>query len=101
MSRAALLFALLTAPLRAGETRVADVVSEGDVSHWVVELGGQKIGDSWSTYAGLVDAKEAKGGKAHRFLGGAILSGPSAVGTIDKRSSIGLPTGLLEWWAVV
>lgn len=88
MSRAALLFALLTAPARAGETRVADVVSEGDVSHWVVELGGQKIGDSWSTYAGLVDLKGPKGAmlcKAHRFLGGAILSGPSAVGTIETK----------------
>ena len=76
---------MLVAPARAGETRVADVVSEGDVSHWVVELGGQKIGESWSSYAGLVDAKEAKGGKAHRFVGGAILSGPSAVGTIETK----------------
>src|SRR5262249_32004588 len=82
MSHVALAFALLTAPaaapVLAGGTRVADVVSEGDVSHWVIELGGQKIGESWSTYVGLA-------GKAHRFLGGAILSTPSAVGTLETK----------------
>ncbi len=84
--------AMVGAPASAGETRVADVVSEGDVSHWVVELGGQKIGDAWSTYAGVVDVKEPRPGKAHRFLDGAILTSPSPVGTIETRRTCELLT---------
>jgi pimeloyl-ACP methyl ester carboxylesterase len=63
---------------RVGETRVDDVFAAGDVSHWVVEQGGRKIGDSWSTYIGHV-------GKAHRFVAGSILTTPTPVGTVDTK----------------
>ena len=81
MSRVALAcvaFVSASALASAEGTRVGDVFTEGDVSHWVVEQGGQRIGDSWSTYTGLV-------GKAHRFAAGSILSGPTPIGVVETK----------------
>jgi alpha-beta hydrolase superfamily lysophospholipase len=79
---AATLLALATQVLHVG-----DVYSAGDEAHWAVDLNGKPIGETWSTYLGLVELPGAAAGsvKAHRFLGGARLKQQTALGELDAQ----------------